>query len=90
MYSTENRNNWKTFFSRLPCENDTDRPDEHVNVLAAFREYGRNVHGHPDFKPIPANLDDYGMIDAVQFTGGPIEHGQFMTFRRTIADGEKG
>jgi hypothetical protein len=91
MYSTEYKSSWKTLFLRLPCENDTDRPGEHVNALAALiREYGRDVHGHPDFKPVPADLNDYGTIDSVQFTGGPIEHGQFMTFRRTIADGEKG
>ena len=91
MYSQEYKHSWKTFFSRLPCGDDTDRPDEHLNVLASLvREYGRDVHGHPDFKPVPADLDDYGMIDAVQYAGGPIEHAPFMNFRRSIADGEKG
>ena len=90
MYSAEYKSSWKTLFSRLPCGDDTDRPDEHVNVLAALvREYGRDVHGHPDFKPIPADLDDYGIIDPVQFAGGPIEHGQFMAYRRTVSDGDK-
>ena len=90
MYSAEYKSSWKTLFSRLPCGDDTDRPDEHVNVLAALvREYGRDVHGHPDFKPIPADLDDYGIIDPVQFAGGPIEHGQFMANRRTVSDGDK-
>ena len=89
MYSQEYKHSWKTFFSRLPCGDDTDRPDEHLNVLATLvREYGRDVHGHPE--TIPADLNDYGMIDSVQFAGGPIEHVPFMNFRRTITDGEKG
>jgi hypothetical protein len=91
MYSAEYKNSWKELFSRVPCGDDSDRPAEHVNVLAALiRDYGRDVQGHPDFKPTPANLDDYGMIDPVQFAGGPIEHAPFMTYRRTIADGQKG
>ena len=80
MYSPEYKNSWITLFAILSCGDATDRPEEHANALAALiREYGRDVHRHPDFKPIPADLDDYGMIDAVQFAGGPIEHAPFMT-----------
>ena len=90
MYTDENKNCWKMFFMRLPCDGDTLRPDEHKNVLAALiRDYGRKIDDHPEFKPTPADLQDYGKVDPIQFDGGPIAKGEYMTYRRSLADGDK-
>ena len=90
LYTDEYKNSWKMFFRRLPSEGDILRPDEHVNVLSALiRDYGRKAEDHHEFIPVPANLEDYGEVDAIQFEGGPIEKGEFMTFRRSLPDGDK-
>ena len=90
MYTVENKKSWKTFFTRLPCEGDTDRPDEHKNILALLiRDYGRKAEDLLEFKPIPADLQDYGKFDPIQFEGGPIAKGEYMNYRRSLADGDK-
>ena len=90
MYTDVYRESWKTFFTRLPCQSDTDRPEEHQNVLdLLIRDYGRKAEDHLEFKPIPADLTDYGEVDPIQFEGGPIAKGEYMTYRRSLVDDDK-
>ena len=91
MYTSSIRESWKSLLRRLPKDNDSDRPDEHPNVLSELvRSFGRKCGIQTNFKPTLADLNDYGQIDPIQFTGGPIDHNQHSAFRRTIKDGERG
>ena len=60
MYTDVYKESWKTFFTRLPCEGDTYRPEEHQNVLALlYRDYCRKAENRLEFKPIPVDQGEY-------------------------------
>ena len=90
LFTDINKEIWKSFFKRLPNENDLDRPKEHQNILAELVKSFGHMRVKQIFLAEEADLNDYGMIDAIRYTGGPIDEKQQIAYRRTLEDGVKG
>ena len=91
IYDDVNKASWASFFQGLPKEDDQERPELHPKVLAELlRLYGRKRGARPVFERTNTDLNDYGVIDVVQYPGGPMENSEYVAYRRSIKDGDRG